>query len=285
MTTAIRSARPVSASPFNDFCRRYWPGRAASNAIGTLHAGRAFVLLQSGRVWSVSSDWEESIFIHCGGGGAFEEFDCGHASNRVQSFIAACLARSAALEAARRLNGLAASLRGASVERRCASYADAFNAAFCLWSSLGSAWGGDGCADEDHPSRRSAALSRLWDRMFMNMLVSPGAARLVHEAAAAEYGLPVPSGDFDPGYGRCNLPYLFDAWSDAGEVELSEGEDASLRMWAYRIYAPFADPAPEGIEFPWHCAAAASHPQDAGPRFEDEDDPAAPVRGRARRLA
>ena len=172
-------ASPVSVSPLNDFCMRRWPGRIASNAVNALRAGRAFILLQSGHAWSVSSDWEESIFIRYGGSGRFEEFDCGHASNNVQSFIAACLARTAALEAARRLNGLAASLRGAGVERRYASYADAFNAAFCLWSALGFAWGGDGCADEDHPSRRSAALSRMWDRMFMNMMVSVDAARLV----------------------------------------------------------------------------------------------------------
>lgn len=278
-------ASPVSVSPLHDFCMRSWSGRTASNAMNALRAGRAFILLQGGRAWSVSSDWEGSIFIHYGGSGLFEEFDCEHASNRAQSFVASCLAREAALEAARRLNALAASLRGASVERRYASYEDAFGAAFCLWSALRSAWGGDGFDGEDHPSRRSAALARLWDRMFMNMLVSPDAARLVHEAAAAEYALPMPSGVFDSGYGRCNLPYLFDAWSDAEEVELSEGEAASLRMWAYRIYAPFSDPAPEGIEFPWHCAASASHPQDAEPRFEDFDVPSAPVRGHAVRLA
>lgn len=278
------TATTVYVSPLNDFCMRRWPGRTASNAMNALRAGRAFVLLQGGRAWSVSSDWEGSIFIHYGGSGLFEEFDCG-ASSAVQSFVAACLAREAALEAARRLNSLAASLRGASVERRYASYEDAFNAAFCLWSALRSAWGGDGFGGEDHPSRRSAELSRMWDHMFMNMLVSPGAARLVHEAAAAEYGLPMPSGDFDSGYGRCNLPYLFDAWSEAEEVELSEGEDASLRLWAYRVYAPFSDPAPDGIEFPWHCAASASHPSDAEPRFEDCDIPSSPVRGHAVRLA
>lgn len=285
MRTIIHSARPVSVSPLNDFCMRGWPGRIASNAAGALRAGRAFILLQSGQVWSASSDWEGSVFLHYGGSGRFEEFDCGHASNRVQSFVAACLARTAALEAARRLNSLAASLRGASVERRYASYEDAFNAAFCLWSSLGFAWGGDGFDGEDHPSRRSAALDRMWSRMFMNVLASPDAALLVHEAAAAGYGLPMPSGEFDSGYGRCNLPYLFDAWSEAEEAELSEGEDASLRMWAYRVYAPFSGPAPEGIEFPWHCAASASHPADAEPRFDDMDDPAAPVRARAVRLA
>ena len=60
---------------------------------------------------------------------------------------------------------------------------------------------------------------------------------------------------------------------------------AALSQWAYRIYAPFGGPAPEGVEFPWHCAASASHPADAEPRFEDFDIPSVPVRGHAVRLA
>lgn len=272
----------VSASPFQDWCRSNHAGRVQSNLMHAFLVGRALILTSPHPVWCVTFD-EDELYVHVNGGGRFETLDCGAASFRSMNFVCSCLNREAAMTAARRLNGLAAALRRADAVRRFSAYEEAFSLAFCLWSALGFAW--QECGEEDgHPSNLEATR-RMWDRMFMNMLVSPDAARLVHEAAAAECGLPMPSGGFDSGYGRCNLPYLFDAWSDAEEVELSEGEDASLRLWAYRIYAPFADPAPEGIEFPWHCAAASTHPQDAEPRFEDEDDPSSPVRGRAVRLA
>lgn len=278
-------AEPLQWYPIHDFCRRSWPGRVMSNARDVMAAARAEIILGSPVYYAEADYSARAIRLNLNGSGEHVDFGCSGTSNRVLHWLEWTLNRTAAIEAARRLNSMAARLSGASDAERYATYAEIFGAAFCLWSTLRAAWDDSWSEDPDlHPSRLPATACQ-WRRLSMDCLVSSAAARLVHEAAAAGYGLPMPAGDFDSGYGRCNLSYLFDAW-DASECgELQEGAAGAVRQWAYRVYAPFAGPAPEGVEFPWHCAASASHPQDAEPRFEDFDDPSVPVRGHAVRLA
>lgn len=278
-------AEPVDASPFRDWCRRNWPGRAATCVHEAFAATRAEILLGGGLVHLVAADFSSCSLRVCRNGDAgVVNLGCGNVSSRILRHLEWCLNREAALAAARRLNSLAARAARASDTGRVSMYEDIFSAAFCLWSALRAAWDNEYAEDDDHPSDLPATAFQ-WRALTMAHLASPAAARLVHEAAASIHGLPAPAGGFDAGYGLSNLDYLFTEWEASEDAELREGEAAALRQWAYRIYAPFGGPAPEGIEFPWHCAASASHPQDAEPRFEDCDIPSAPVRGRAVRLA
>lgn len=271
-------SEPVDASPFRDWCRRYWPGRAVSHAHDAFAAARAEILLGGGSIYIISADYSaRSLHVCRDGSGGETVFECGAVSGRVLHHLEWCLNREAALAAARRLNSMAAHAVRASDTERVSMYEDIFGAAFCLWSACCAAWD---CSYTDDDTLHPLALPATacqWRALTMARLVSPAAARLVHEAAASLHGLPAPAGNFDAGYGMANLDYLFDEWED--------GEDAALSQWAYRIYAPFGGPAPEGVEFPRHCAAASSHAPDAEPRFEDFDIPSAPVRGHAVRLA
>ena len=278
------SETPADIRPLHDWCRRYWPGRSASNAHDVLAAARSEILLGA-PVYLVAADFSARSLHVCLNGGEELVFECGAVSGRVLRHLEWCLNREAALAAARRLNSMAARAVRASDTERVSLYDDIFGAAFCLWSTLRAAWDCDYMEDDEaHPSDLPATACQ-WRALTMAHLASPAAARLVHEAAASLHGLPAPAGDFDAGYGMSNLDYLFTEWESSEDAELSEGEDAALSQWAYRIYAPFGGPAPEGVEFPWHCAASASHPADAEPVFEDEDSPLVPVRGRAVRLA
>lgn len=279
-------AESLDASPFRDWCRRHWPGRAATCVHEAFAAARAEILLGGGLVHLVAADFSSCSLRVCRNGDAsVVNLGCGNVSNRILRHLEWCLNREAALAAARRLNSLAARAAGASDTGRVALYEDIFGAAFCLWSALRAAWDCGYMEDgEVHPSDLPATAFQ-WRALTMAHLASPAAARLVHEAAASINGLAAPAGEFDHGCGLSNLDYLFTEWEASEDAELSEGEDAALRQWAYRIYAPFGGPAPEGVEFPWHCAAAAAHPQDAEPRFEEFDIPSAPVRGHAVRLA
>ena len=271
------SETPANIRPLHDWCRRYWPGRSASRAHDVLAAARSEILLGA-PVYLVAADYSaHSIRVCRNGSGEEAVFECGAVSGRVLRHLEWCLNREAALAAARRLNSMAARAVRASDTERVSMYEDIFGAAFCLWSALRAAWDCSYTEDDTlHPSNLPATASQ-WRALTMARLASPAAARLVHEAAASLNGLPAPAGNFDPEYGRANLDYLFDEWED--------GEDAALSQWAYRMYAPFGGPAPEGVEFPWHCAAASSHAPDAEPRFEDFDVPSVPVRGHAVRLA
>ena len=279
------SETPANIRPLHDWCRRYWPGRSASRAHDVLAAARSEILLGA-PVYLVAADYSAHAVRVCRDGSGEElVFECGAVSGRVLRHLEWCLNREAALAAARRLNSMAARAARASDTERVSLYDGIFGAAFCLWSTLRAAWDCGYVEDgEAHPSDLPATAFQ-WRALTMARLASPAAARLVHEAAASIHGLPAPAGDFDAGYGMSNLDYLFTEWESSEDAELSEGEDAALSQWAYRIYAPFTGPAPEGVEFPWHCAAASSHAPDAEPRFEDFDVPSAPVRGHAVRLA
>ena len=188
------------------------------------------------------------------------------------------LNREAALADARRINRLALRMDRASTMDRYVMYE--YMAA--LWHAferaIERAWDTSYCeCRELHPSGDWVHPCRRWRRLDMSSLISGRAARFIYEAVALEHGMPMPSGDFDPSYGRNNLPYL----SDAMDREDGDG-------WTYRLYVCFTGPSPDGVEPVWHCVPShrfGSSEPDPASRFEDFDVPSVPVHGHAVRLA
>lgn len=186
------------------------------------------------------------------------------------------LNREAALADARRINRLACRMERASTMDRYVMYE--YMAA--LWHAferaIERAWDTSYCeCRELHPSGDWVHPCRRWRLLDMSSLVSGRAARFIYEAVALEHGLHLPEGEFDAAYGRCNLPYLSRAMDE------EPGTD-----WAYRLYVCFSGPAPECAAPVWHCVPShrfgSPEPDES---FDDMDDPLAPVRGHAVRLA
>lgn len=187
------------------------------------------------------------------------------------------LNREAAMQNARRINRLACRMERASTVERYAMYDDMAALWHAFERAIGRAWDTDWCECADlHPAGDWMRPCRRWSRLHMSDLISGRAARLVYEAVALEHGLPVPSGDFDSGYGRNNLVYLSEAMDRA----------ECCADWTYRLYVCFSGPAPEGVEPAWHCVPSYrfGQPEPDG-CFDGFDDPVAPVRARAVRLA
>lgn len=189
------------------------------------------------------------------------------------------LNREAALADARQINLLARRMERASTMDRYVMYEYMAALWHALCAALERAWDTSYCeCPESHPGGSWYARDRRWARLDMSSLISGRAARYVYEAVALENGLPLPDGDFDAAYGRCNLPYL-----DRAMEEAETDED-----WAYRLYVCFSGPAPECAASVWHCVPShrfGSPEPDPASRFDGEDDPSSPVRGHAVRLA
>lgn len=189
------------------------------------------------------------------------------------------LNREAATQDARRINRLACRMERASVEDRYVMYEYMAALWHALCAALERAWDTSYCeCPELHPAGDWVVPCRRWRRLDMSSLVSGRASRFIYEAVALEHGLPMPSGDFDPSYGRNNLPYL-DRAMDEAETDAD---------WAYRLYVCFSGPAPDCAAPVWHCVPSyrfGSPEPDPASRFDAEDDPSSPVRGHAVRLA
>lgn len=272
MRTAIsRSARPVSfyADRYDSRCR------APLGAVSALFTARCLILAD--RVVSVLYDWRGHALIceRLDGTAARIDFP-----RRLPSPMAHCLEwslnREAALQDARRINSLACRMDRMDTVRRYEAYEDLAGLWHAFERAIDRAWDTSYCeCPESHPAGDWMSPCRGWRRLDMPCLISGRAARRIYEAVALEHGLHLPEGEFDSGYGRNNLPYLSRAMDEEPGID-----------WAYRLYVCFSGPAPEEAAPVWHCVPGyrfvSPEPDES---FDDMDDPAAPVRARAVRLA
>ena len=271
------------ARPVNFGTNRWAPCyRAPIGAVNALLTGRALILAD--RVVSVRFSYPSS---RTGAPAALicERLDGNDSaipfprtpSTEIIFMLEWSLNREAALADARRINRLALRMERASVMERYSMYEDMA----ALWQAfriaLYRAWDTSYCeCRELHPSGDWVHPCRRWRRLDMSSLVSGRAARFIYESVAFENGFALPDGDFDSGYGRNNLPYL-----DRAMEEAETDED-----WAYRLYVCFSGAAPECAAPVWHCVPSyrfgSPEPDES---FAEFDDPLAPVRGHAVRLA
>lgn len=270
-TSIFRSARPVDFS-YDRYDPKY---RAPLGAVSALFTGRALILAD--RVVSVLYDWRGHALVCERLDGSAAQIDF---PRRLPSVMAHRLEwglnREAALADARRINSLAARMDRMDTVRRYEAYEDLAGLWHAFELALERAWDTSWCeCPESHPGGSWYDRGRQWARLDMSYLISGRAARRVYEAVALEHGLHMPEGEFDAAYGRRNLPYLSRAMDE------EPGTD-----WAYRVYVCFSGPAPEDVAPVWHCVPShrfgSPEPDES---FDDMDDPLAPVRGHAVRLA
>ncbi len=271
------------ARPVDFYADHYAPCyRAPLGAVSALYTGRALILAD--RVVSVRFQYPNPyegtpaslVLERLDGGDSVIPFPRTPDASIVH-MLEWSLNREAAMADARRINALACRMDRMSTVERYEAYEDLAGLWHAFERAIERAWDTSYCEHpESHPGGDGwYARDRRWARLDMSYLISPRGARRIYEAVALEHGLHMPEGEFDSGYGRNNLPYLSRAMDEESGID-----------WAYRLYVCFSGAAPDCAAPVWHCVPSyrfgSPEPDEA---FDDMDDPAAPVRARAVRLA
>lgn len=110
-------------------------------------------------------------------------------------------------------------------------------------------------------------LNDVWDELSHETIwiptfdVFPINWEVIYHAFAYCEGLQRPVGKYDRDYGFNNIPYLWDAWINSTWEEPND--------WTYRLYVPFAGPAPEGTPAFLHCHSSWRFVDQTDDRYED----------------